>query len=290
MSHTKLLSPKELGEAIGVSESSVKRWVDDGQIEATRTVGGHRRISFPAAVRFIRAAKIAIVRPEILGLSSDQAGASNTRTDETSQFRDHLEAGRAEEARSLIWSLFLQGASPADIIDGPMQHAMSELGDKWQHGPQGIFIEHRATEICSQTLNQLHSAIEAKPDAPVAIGGAFPGDPSSLASLGCSLVLASEGFRAMNLGGNLPLDALRAAIELHDPKIVWMSCTHVDPALNGFAKDLYVLGDELSGSGSQLVLGGRGIDSARVTEHPTIMRAQRLSELAAFARGVLARS
>ena len=40
-----LLSPKELADAIGVSESSIKRWVDNGEIQATKTSGGHRRIT-----------------------------------------------------------------------------------------------------------------------------------------------------------------------------------------------------------------------------------------------------
>jgi len=37
------LSPRELAEALGVSESSLKRWVDAGKIAASRTEGGHRR-------------------------------------------------------------------------------------------------------------------------------------------------------------------------------------------------------------------------------------------------------
>ena len=51
-----LLSPRELAQAIGVSESSLKRWADAGQIRVARTAGGHRRISIADAVRFIREA------------------------------------------------------------------------------------------------------------------------------------------------------------------------------------------------------------------------------------------
>jgi MerR family transcriptional regulator, light-induced transcriptional regulator len=48
------LSPKALAAAIGVSESSLKRWADEGRLAAERTAGGHRRIAVAEAVRFVR--------------------------------------------------------------------------------------------------------------------------------------------------------------------------------------------------------------------------------------------
>jgi excisionase family DNA binding protein len=48
------LSPRELAAAVGVSESSLKRWADEGRVKVARTAGGHRRIELAEAVRFIR--------------------------------------------------------------------------------------------------------------------------------------------------------------------------------------------------------------------------------------------
>ena len=48
------LSPKELAHALGVSESSIKRWIDDGRLDCTRTPGGHRRVTIQNALKFIR--------------------------------------------------------------------------------------------------------------------------------------------------------------------------------------------------------------------------------------------
>ncbi|MGB5390214.1 MAG: helix-turn-helix domain-containing protein, partial [Thermoanaerobaculia bacterium] len=63
-----VLSPKEFAQAIGVSESSIKRWVDSGTIPASKTAGGHRRIAMSEAVRFLRETKTPLLHPDILGL------------------------------------------------------------------------------------------------------------------------------------------------------------------------------------------------------------------------------
>src|SRR6185295_13435922 len=64
-----LLTPRELADAIGASESALRRWVDAGDIHMSRTAGGHRRIPVQEAIRFIRESGATVVRPEILGLA-----------------------------------------------------------------------------------------------------------------------------------------------------------------------------------------------------------------------------
>src|SRR3954465_11808076 len=63
-----LLTPKELADAIGASESSLRRWVDNGDIRISRTAGGHRRIPLAEAIRVIREIGAPVVRPDLLGL------------------------------------------------------------------------------------------------------------------------------------------------------------------------------------------------------------------------------
>ena len=67
-----LITPRQLADAIGVSESSLKRWADAGKIHVSRTDGGHRRIALTEAVRFIRDTKSTVVRPDLLGLPSNE--------------------------------------------------------------------------------------------------------------------------------------------------------------------------------------------------------------------------
>ncbi|MFW6336121.1 MAG: helix-turn-helix domain-containing protein [Phycisphaeraceae bacterium] len=295
-----VLSPKELAAAVGVSESSLKRWADDGRINVHRTVGGHRRISLQEAVRFARAENLPVVRPEVLGLpevSRIRDVNAENRSDATALLCDALRSGRSEEARAIIVDLYLTGKSVAHICDEMIRRAMQEVGDIWKHSPEGIAIEHRATDICIQSLNVLRHLIEspiasdaagagASGAAPhQAIGGAPGGDPYLLPSLMVSCVLGDHGFQAINLGPNTPLQSLELAARQHDPsmvpRLVWLSCSAEDAIPS--RRDLDKLIAALEEIGSELVIGGRVAPAVPAADH--VHRFTSMSELAGFLRG-----
>src|SRR6185437_13764462 len=68
MASDKLLTSKDLADALGVSESSLRRWTNSGAIRTARTAGGHRRIPLSEAIRFVRETHAPVARPQILGL------------------------------------------------------------------------------------------------------------------------------------------------------------------------------------------------------------------------------
>jgi hypothetical protein len=280
-----LLTPRELAEAIGVSESSLKRWADAGLVKVSRTGGGHRRIALAEAIRFIREAKCQLVRPDIIGLPGDaQVEASPSGSDEESLF-EYLQRGHAAMARSLVMSLYLAGRSVAEICDGPLHGALARIGELWRSGgDDGVFVEHRATDICVHALAQLRLAIDVATDAPAALGGAPPGDPYFLPSMIAALVLASEGMAPVNLGPDTPLAALRAGVARHHPRLVWLAVTaEVDAAR---AREVATLADEVAGSGALLVFGGqqRGAFAGAVRPDAHVAYAASMAELATLAR------
>src|SRR5260221_14719652 len=62
------VSPKQVARAIGVSESTLKRWCDQGLIPTVRTIGGHRRLLVGAVIRFLQKSQRVLVAPQLLGL------------------------------------------------------------------------------------------------------------------------------------------------------------------------------------------------------------------------------
>jgi methanogenic corrinoid protein MtbC1 len=283
---TNVLSPKELALAIGASESSLKRWVDSGLLKASRTVGGHRRIELAEAVRFIREAKLVVVRPDVLGLS-DLVELEHRRTDIGSNCIDTLQgalvAGDAALARAIIVSMFLNGRSIAEICDGALREVMGRVGEFWRHADDGIFIEHRASDIAIQSLNTLRMLVETPTaDAPVAIGGAPAGDPYLLPSLMAATTLAAAGFREVNLGPNTPLESLARAVDHFKARLVWLSVSHVTDAPE-LERELARFGAQLADRKVTFIIGGRALDSSKIRAHPSMHRASSMQDLVSIA-------
>jgi excisionase family DNA binding protein len=276
------ISPRKLARAVGVSESSIKRWVDEGLVPAQRTRGGHRRIPLAAAFAFVRDTGMALGRPAVLGLSDLSASQTGGSELEDRLYRALLD-GRASAACRLILSAYVAGASVAALCDGPLRGAMRRIGDPSAGYGASIFVEHRASAICERALHELRTLLPEVDGAPVAVGGALVGDESTLPSLAASLVLAGEGMRAVDLGAKTPAAALLAAASDERASLVWLSVGYVEgPACE---RDVRQLVDELGGKGIPLVVGGRALPYLELPECAEVVPTATLRGLAAFVRG-----
>jgi MerR family transcriptional regulator, light-induced transcriptional regulator len=277
-----VLSPKELAAAIGVSESSLKRWADKGEVKSTRTPGGHRRIPISEAIRFIRNSNVTIVKPELLGLS---ALPEDSGEDQADQLYSLLSEGQAREARGLLMAAFIQGQSLAELFDGPLKEALYRLGEIWKHDSQGIFVEHRATDICLEAIRELRFAIADDPSNPTAIGGAPSGDGYSIPSLMASTILMEENFHSVNLGGNTPLETLGSAARELDARLVWLSVTN--PAdERAFDEALSLLAQQCREERRGLAIGGQHRATRELARRHGIHFCEDMNGLASFARGI----
>lgn len=286
-----VLSPKELAEAIGVSESSLKRWADEGRIHFSRTAGGHRRIPFAEAVRFIRETGATVVRPEVLGLSEVREALHDVQADRLSDpeatLSEAIGAGDVTTARGLIVAWYLEGQSVPALLDGPVRSAMHRVGALWEHDDRGIFVEHRATDICVEALNHLRWLLP-KPaaGAPVAMGGAAEHDPYVTPSLMCSIVLTDLGFRTTNIGPLTPIPTLRRAASDYHARLAWLSFSAPIEAAE-LRDQVEQLGSALEAEGASLIVGGRQVDPSQRFTARNVHVMQSMGEMAAFARGLM---
>lgn len=251
----RLVTPRQLAEAIGVSESSLKRWSDAGKIEVSRTEGGHRRITIGEAVRFIRDTRAHVVRPELLGLPRRSAMAE--------ALTELLVQGDARAVLSHVAGQFLDGVPVAALCDGPLRAALTRIGELWRESVEGVMIEHRATAVCVDALATLRTMLpEPDAGARVAIGGAPTGDPYLVPSMMCAAALHDAGMRAVNFGPESPLDVLARAARDERAALAWVSVT--SPVEPGIAAVLEHFCDDMAKQGTVVVLGGRQRDSLQV--------------------------
>ncbi len=277
------LSPKSLAVALGVSESSVKRWADEGKIEAVRTEGGHRRIARREALRYIRANGLTIHSPGAIGLEVIEHATGDPGDDALTRA---IVDGDEERAQGILLGRYLAGENAAALCDGPVAASLRRVGELWRHGVKGIYQEHRATEACLQALTVLRSALPRPCDeAPVAIGCAPPEDPYRIPSLMASLVLAAAGWREHNLGANLPTRALMAAMNAWQPRLVWLSFCSKNAA-EKFTANAPALIDLARQKGITLVAGGQACPASFRKESSPVHYLGSMEALDAFARAL----
>ncbi|MEM6731977.1 MAG: B12-binding domain-containing protein, partial [Myxococcota bacterium] len=254
-----LLSPKQVATSIGVSESSLKRWCDQGVIATERTPGGHRRIRIGEAIRFLREQQHPLVRPEVLGLPVGAGQGPRSMSKAGDALLESLTRGDAEQSRRIVIDLFLSGSSVLRICEELITPAMHAMGDGWECGRVEVYQEHRACEVLNRILYDLRTVLPPAPEgAPVAIGGTPPGDNYRLATLMVELVLVDEGWHAVSLGSSLPFATMAAAAQHHDPALFWLSLSYVDnpeAVREGFAQFLLSTNDDMS-----VVIGGKEAD------------------------------
>jgi len=282
------LSPKELARAIGVSESSVKRWIDGGQIEAQRTAGGHRRVLLAEGLRFARASGYRWSGADT-ALSDEDAlrrVAVARRGKEADALYELLESGMVEASRDLLRQLYLDGWSPAEIVDGPFLGAMKRVGELWNERRDGVFLEHRATTVAADALVHLRALLPPPTSGQLAIGGAPAGDPYTLPSLAISAVLRGLGFEGADLGANTPLRVFEDALTRRRPRLLWISATSPGAAIGLQERLPEILACATEG-GSRVMLGGAAVGRIEVPEHAALFVGHSMSELAAFVRGLI---
>lgn len=281
-----LFTPKQVAQALGVSESSLKRWCDRGVLQTTRTGGGHRRLPADQVVDFLRRSGRRLVRPELLGLPSNTGARPAVVARARAQMGEALVEGDEEQCRRIVADLYLGGQSVAVICDEVLAEALHAIGDRWSCGELEVYRERRAGEICHRTLADLRSMLPPPPDAaPLAIGAAPAADHYALPSAMIEAVLRQNGWRAQSLGAALPLASLQAAVRDARPDIFWLSVSHIEDEQT-FLNE-YLNFYEQVRSETAVVVGGRALTESLRRRMSFASYGDNLQHLEAFAKTLM---
>jgi MerR family transcriptional regulator, light-induced transcriptional regulator len=283
----KYVSTSRAATALGVSVSTVKRWVDEGVLPAQKTAGGHRKLLVADVLEMARRGHLPHADLSLLVGRHQTPGNTSALAEDLYQALARGDAGRV---RLLVHGSYRNGMSIESLADLAIASVMERIGLDWAAGRIDVMEEHRATQLCAAALFELKAVLEdsAVKNRPRAVGGGAEGDFSLLPSLLAQMVLLDAGWDAIDLGPNTPIASFEKALVEIRPRLMWLSVSHL-PAEEEFVKQYRTFYRHAEKAGVAVAIGGRGlVESVRArilyTTHGDGLR-----HLAAFARALHAK-
>jgi excisionase family DNA binding protein len=280
---TPLVSTKQVAKALGVSVTTVKRWVDDGILPAHRTPGGHRKLIMADVLRVARTgnlpqADMGQLLPPVISAAGDPDVFLQ-------QLLNAFQMQEWEQIRYVILNAYHAGMAIESISDFVIAPAMMHVAHEWIRGVTTVSHEHLITQMLVGTLYELGGLLRnpITDDRPIAIGGAPEHDHFVMPSLLAKLTLADAGWNAINLGPHTPFFALIESIEKWSPTMIWLSVSHITDG-NRFAKEyreMYAIAEK---RGIAVAIGGRALTEAVRMRLPYTSHGDGFTQFAAFAR------
>lgn len=279
----KSLSPRTVARAIGVSESSLKRWCDRGLLATSRTAGGHRRLTISAVLQFVREHHYPLNQPELLGLPASIGSGTLTIDRAHQRYLDAMIAGDEAVAGEIVFDLYLASHRISVICDRVIRPCFEEIGRRWECGQLEVHQERHACTISGHVLHDLREVLPLPASgAPVAIGGGPEGDNYALATTMAELVLRESGWQAMSLGVSLPLASLAAAAQRFHPRILWLTVSHLGAPVQFVADYRQYL--ETLADRTAIVVGGRALEREIRSQIRYSSYGESMADLEAFAQ------
>jgi MerR family transcriptional regulator, light-induced transcriptional regulator len=285
-SETRYVSTAQVAQALGVSVTTVKRWVDDDILPAHRTAGGHRKLLMGDVLRAVREGNLP--QADLTRLLPKPVDAS--ATDPAVVYRqliDAIHAADQELIRTLIHGTYQAGMAVDQIADRVISPAMAHVGHAWESGKLDVSHEHRVSQAFVSALYELRTLLRANAEQnrPVAVGGAPEHDHYILPSLVAKLTLLDCGWDAINIGPHTPVSAFRTAIDELNPQILWLSVAHIEDQ-EQFLADYRELYEYADGRGVAVAIGGRAVTDRLRVRMPYTTFGDGMGHLASFARSL----
>jgi excisionase family DNA binding protein len=277
------VSPKQVARAIGVSESTLKRWCDQGLIPTVRTIGGHRRLLVSAVVRFLQKSQRVLVAPQLLGLPATCGKSDRVLDRAPERLCEGLLSADEALCRQIVFDLWLAGQSVALIADHVIAIAFAQIGERCARREADVYQERQACEMMLRILHELQTGI-APPDLQqIALAATADGDHNSLPATIAETVLQQCGWHARSLGASLPFESLAAAVCDKRPLLFWLNVSFVAdaPAFRQGFNRLHAVTVE---TGTVLAVGGLALrDGSLLSGLQFSAHCESMQKLAEFA-------
>jgi DNA-binding transcriptional MerR regulator/methylmalonyl-CoA mutase cobalamin-binding subunit len=164
---------------------------------------------------------------------------------------------------------------------------MEQIGELWRQGTFRIVHEHMSSSVVRSLLDNLREGYEASESAPLIIGVTPIGQHHEFGVLSALTTAASEGWRTLYLGTNLPSEEIAAAIQKTQPLAVILSLIY--PSDDGRLISELRRIRQFTPEETTLICGGKGMEGYRdILEELNVKMTDRMEDLRPLLRDIRA--
>ncbi|MBP1656843.1 MAG: putative cobalamin binding protein [Bacteroidetes bacterium] len=266
--HKAVLSTVDVARLFNVTETTVKRWADEGTLKCQKTPGGHRKFQIRNVVEFAEVNHFEPTGALTLPGEDQTNGALRVAILERDfQTLVHTFVEKAlspdrSDLRLLFSYLYEHRIALWEIYDLVLKPGMAEIGERWMRGEISIAQEHRASYETLDALAKLQSEILMKLPTGHSILFACLDEEVHEIGLRCAAYLfEAEGWQTHYLGARTPVDSICEAMHDLHPDVVAISVT-TPLAPEDLLRQLSRVGDVAHNAGTRLLIGGSGVPAA----------------------------
>jgi excisionase family DNA binding protein len=259
-----ILSTADVARLFNVTETTVKRWADEGTLKCQKTPGGHRKFDMRCVVEFAEknhfepVGALAIPGGDRLGQRIQVAVLGRDFSALVAAFVEKALSPDPTDLSTYLSYLYQHRVQLWEIHDLIIRPGMEEIGARWSRGEIGINHEHRASYETVEALVTLQTQIRLKSQKGRSAVCSCLGEELHEIGLRCAAHLfESEGWSTTYLGARTPVEAVTTAIRETQPTAVSVSVTYVPPGGTP-AKEFRCIVEAAREVNAQIILGGRG--------------------------------
>lgn len=263
------LPTREVSALLGVTETTIKRWADEGKIPCVRTPGGHRKFSLSDVAAFAESQglRLAGVQPPPMTsqqLEQLQIGVALRDYGRIAGVvKEEALQGDRKGLNELLLYLFKHHYTLPQVADEILRPAFLEIGERWMAGTLKVNQEHAASAALEDALVLSTASLHRKPTRNMLALCVCPAHEFHEIGLRClASSLEVEGWKVRYIGPNTPLDDIAAQLRTFRPALVCVSVTivrHWDMLIGG----LEHLRNATHAINGILIVGGRAVNQLR---------------------------
>ncbi|MBX7218501.1 MAG: cobalamin-dependent protein [Blastocatellia bacterium] len=283
----RIFSTAEVSRMWNVSESTIKRWADSGDLACVKTPGGHRKFRLEALLAFqqqngftstgwlesfphlppeptsatIPEADTKEAFPAVFSLQLETAISSRNPEELQQLYFEAAIKGEEAQVREIFHRAYLRGFSPLEFKETIVKPVLHRVGNLWQKGDLSVFEEHLASQVTLAAGNRLHGQVPGKTgNGLTAVCGCPEGDWHEIPLHWLAQTLESEGWKVIVTGPNTPIFSFTEAIRQFRPELLCISATIVSN-LERLRRDYSECWPVAQKWGTRIMIGGAAFTS-----------------------------